>query len=90
MQGRKNAGKVFGLAFIVPRLETEFAVPELTKNLVTGIGGAWRFYRADQTPPAMTDLPVAASYCVSWQTGCRNGWGNLSNVEGSIFVKYVP
>ena len=90
LNGSTSVGTVFGLAFLAPRLETEFAVPELTKNLVIGLGAAVRFYRADQTPAAVAGAPVVATYCTAGQSGCQNGSFTVNNFEGSIFVKYVP
>ena len=78
------------LGFLVPRLEFEFGVPELTKNLVVGLGAAVRFYRADQSSPLNATAPVVATYCISWNGGCSGDGFNASNFEGSAFVKYVP
>lgn len=86
----KNVGAAFGLAFVVPRVEMEFALPDLTKNLVLGFGGAVRFYRADQTTAATPGGTVTAAYCIVGQSGCRDGSFNPNNLEGTIFVKYVP
>jgi len=80
----------FLLGFLVPRLEFEFGVPELTKNLVVGLGGAARLYRADQSSPLNTTVPVTATYCIAGQSGCSGGSFNGNNFEGSVFVKYVP
>jgi hypothetical protein len=85
--------KAFMLGFVVPRLELEFGIPELTKNLVVGIGVTARFYRADQNYPSSTTVPTIATYCIAGQKdnpGCNGSSFNGDNFEGSLFVKYVP
>jgi hypothetical protein len=86
-----RSGDAFVLAFVVPRVEIEFGIPELTKNLVVGVGGAARFYRADQNPVSSSTAPVTASYCFIGQSDCAGGASfGASNFEGTVFVKYVP
>jgi hypothetical protein len=83
---RQDAASVtaFGLGFVVPRLDLEFAVPQFSKNLVIGIGGALRFFRAD-------GVPGAAHYCTVFDGTCADGKVlNWDNPELSAFVKYVP
>lgn len=91
---QSTRNEAFVLGFFVPRVEFEFGVPELTKNLVVGLGGAVRLYRADQSSPLNTTAPVVATYCIAGQTGntgCNNGVNfDINNFEGTIFVKFVP
>jgi hypothetical protein len=79
------------LQLIAPRVEFEFGVPALTKNLAIGVGGAFRFVRADQT---QTASGLTVNYCyLGNTTNCVGGAANTintNNLEGSIFVKYVP
>jgi hypothetical protein len=82
--------KAIALGFVVPRVEFELGVPELTRNLVVGLGAAARLYRADQSSPTTTVTPIIATYCLAGQTGCDGASFNSRNLEGSIFVKYVP
>jgi hypothetical protein len=83
----------FALGFLVPRFEFEFGVPELTRNLVLGIGIAARLYRAEQSSPLNATGPVVATYCIVGQSannGCNGASFDENNFEGSIFIKYVP
>lgn len=82
--------QAFLWGFVVPRVEVEFAIPELSKNLVAGIGGTVRMYRAVEQPITSATLPVTANYCFALQSRCDGGVFNGNNFEGSVFVKYVP
>jgi len=86
----KSAGGAFALGFFVPRLELEFGMPQLTKNLVVGVGGAARLYRADRIEPTAAGGVPTASYCIIGQSGCKDGSFNWNNAEGTVFVKFVP
>jgi hypothetical protein len=83
LHGASASTTVFGLGFIVPRVDVEFAVPELSKNLVIGLGGALRFFRAE-------GVPGAAHYCTMLDGTCTGSTIDSDNVELSAFVKYVP
>lgn len=86
-------GTVFWLGFVVPRVDVEFGVPDLTKNLVVGFGGAVRFFRAQtRRDPGGNPALDRAVYCVLG-TECAEGTSsrfNWDNAELSVFVKYVP
>jgi hypothetical protein len=87
---RTRAGQAFGLGFIVPRVEFEFGVPELTRNLVVGAGATVRLYRAVEQPITTATLPTVANYCFALESHCPGGTFNANNFEASLFVKYVP
>jgi len=82
--GSLNTG-VFFLGFVVPRFDLEFGVPQLTKNLVIGAGGAVRAFRAEGSPGG-------AHYCTVFDTSAcpTNKVLTGGNFEGSVFVKFVP
>ena len=83
LHGASASPSVFGLGFIVPRVDVEFGVPELSKNLVIGLGGALRLFRAE-------GVPGAAHYCTVLDGTCAGSTIDSNNVELSAFVKYVP
>lgn len=87
---RTRAGQAFALGFVVPRVEFEFGVPELTRNLVVGAGGTMRLYRAVEAPVTTASLPTIADYCFAFQSHCPGGAFNANDFEASLFVKYVP
>jgi hypothetical protein len=76
--------KVFFLGFVVPRAELEFGLPDLTKNLVVGIGVAARFFKAE-----VSDGATAPTYCVVGSECGGKSW-DWNNTEASIFAKFVP
>lgn len=84
LRGDSRAGWVFLAGLLVPRVDLEFGVPEFSKNLVVGLGGALRFFRAEGEPGA-------AHYCIIGSDACTLGKGlKWGNSEASLFVKYVP
>ncbi len=87
---RTRAGQAFGLGFIVPRVEFELGVPELTRNLVVGAGATFRLYRAVEQPVTTATLPTVANYCFALESHCQGGTFNANNFEASLFVRYVP
>lgn len=83
-----NATNVFWWGFIVPRLDVEIALPQLSKNLVVGAGGAFRFFRAEGSPGSALYCVVGSDCTVS---GVNEGKSpSAGNFEASVFVKYVP
>jgi hypothetical protein len=81
----KNLTSAFLLGFVVPRVDIEFGVPDLTKNLTIGVGGAMRFVRAEAASDGATYC-IVGSTCVTG-TSAAPTW---NNAELSVFVKYVP
>ncbi len=85
LRNDEHATRVFLLGFIVPRLDIEVGVPQLTKNLVVGFGGAFRFFRAESLDGGMI-------YCTVGDN-CSSGGRRApasDYFEFSVFAKFVP
>ena len=83
-----NAGTdpgVVALALVVPRVDFEVGLPDLSKNLVVGFGGAFRMFRIEP------ESPSASRYCVLLQSDSNcNASPTAGNFEFSVFAKFVP
>lgn len=83
-----NAGTMPGivpLALVVPRAEFEIGLPDLSKNLVIGLGGAFRLFRSELTAQGDSRYCVLGSSDPNCNSGVRAG-----NFEFSVFAKFVP
>jgi hypothetical protein len=88
LRNSANQATVLWMSFLVPRLDFEVGLPSISKNLTVGAGTALRFFRAE-------GVPGNAIYCAFGANcsfnGNQEGSGlKPSNLEGSVFVKFVP
>jgi len=83
--GGEHPEYAFLIALVAPRVDLEFGLPGLSRNLVIGGGAAGRFYRVEKRDGVPT-------YCFTFFT-CRGDtnrtWPGSDNLEFSLFVKYV-
>jgi hypothetical protein len=74
-----HRAKAIAESFFVPRIELKLGSPALTRNLVVGVGAAFRIY------DARFDTPTTAHYCFIGD--CPVG---LNNFEFGVSVTYIP
>jgi hypothetical protein len=88
LRSSANQGTVIWMSFLVPRFDVEVGLPSISKNLTVGVGTALRFFRAE-------GVPGNAIYCAYGADCSFNGHDEgsglkPSNLEGSVFAKFVP
>jgi hypothetical protein len=84
-----NRVRAFFEGFFVPRAELEFGVPALSRNLLVGVGLAFRLYRE---APVDGGASPAAAFCFYDKTCAADGQSALTTnyLEVGISITYVP